>query len=84
MEASATGLESMAYLVPRAAILLIAWSTIGLAVNIFTGLDPLVFYLAGAVWSFVSLVSFSYLDRVWRDDDSRPVAALVRLRQPAK
>ncbi len=74
----------MAYLLPRAVILLIAWSTVGLAVNIFTSIAPPVFYLAGAVWSFVSLASFSYLDRVWHDENLPCAAAFVPLRQPTE
>jgi hypothetical protein len=53
----------MAYWLPRAVIVLIAWATTCLVMNFFTSIDPLVFCLAGCVWAFVSLISFGYLDR---------------------
>lgn len=74
----------MAYWLPRAVIVLIAWATTFAMTSTFTSVDPLVFYLAGAVWSVVSLISFSYLDRQWRDDTSPRFEQLVYVRQPAK
>jgi hypothetical protein len=51
----------MAYVLPRAVIVLIAWGTTCLIMNTFTTIDPLVFYIAGGVWSLVGLMSFSYM-----------------------
>jgi hypothetical protein len=51
----------MAYVLPRAVIVLIAWGTTCLIMNTFTAIDPLVFYIAGGVWSLVGLMSFSYM-----------------------
>jgi hypothetical protein len=74
----------MAYWLPRMIILLIAWGTTGLMINIFTSIDPLVFYLAGGMWSVVSLSSFSYLDKLWPEEGTLPVALLLRYRRPAE
>jgi hypothetical protein len=57
----------MAYILPRAVIVLIAWGTTCLVMNTFTNIAPLVFYIAGGVWSLVGLVSFSYMHSL-RDD----------------
>jgi hypothetical protein len=74
----------MAYVLPRAVILLIAWGTTGLMIDFVTSIDPVVFYLAGAVWSVVSLLSFGYLDRAWRDDDAPQLGALAHIRRSAE
>src|SRR5580704_9293609 len=54
----------MGYLLPRAVIVLIAWGTTCLIMNTFTGVDPLVFYVAGGVWAFVGLICFGYLHKL--------------------
>jgi hypothetical protein len=74
----------MAYWLPRTVIVLIAWVTTCAIMNIFTRIDPLVFYLAGAVWSFVGLVSFSYMHKLRREENSLRLEELSRFQQPAE
>jgi hypothetical protein len=65
----------MAYILPRAVIVLIAWGTTCMVMNAFTAIDPLVFYIAGGVWSLVGLVTFSYLHSLREQDEARTVRA---------
>jgi hypothetical protein len=74
----------MTYWLPRAVIVLIAWATTCLIMNIVTSIDPLVFYLAGAVWVSVGLISFSYMYKLRRDESSLRVEELARYQQPAE
>ena len=74
----------MAYWLPRAVIVLIAWGTTCVVMNIFTSIDPLVFYLAGGVWSFVGLISFSYIYKLRREENSLRIEELGRFQQPAE
>jgi hypothetical protein len=74
----------MAYWLPRAVIVLIAWVTTCVVMNIFTRIDPLVFYLAGGVWSLFGLVSFSYMHKLRRDENSLRLEELARFQQPAE
>jgi hypothetical protein len=69
----------MGYMLPRAIIVLIAWGTTCLIMNIFTSIDPLVFYIAGGVWAFVGLICFSYLHKLRREEDAGPERALARV-----
>jgi hypothetical protein len=74
----------MAYWLPRAVIVLIAWGTTCVIMNIFTSIDPLVFYLAGGVWAFVGLISFSYIYKLRREENSLRIEELGRFQQPAE
>jgi hypothetical protein len=74
----------MAYWLPRAVIVLIAWATTCLLMNIVTSIDPLVFYLAGGVWAFVGLMSFSYMYKLRRDETALRIEELGRFQQPAE
>jgi hypothetical protein len=74
----------MAYLLPRAVIVLIAWGTTCLIMNTFTNVDPLVFYIAGGVWAFVGLISFGYLHKLRRDEDTHFARAIARARAAAQ
>jgi hypothetical protein len=74
----------MAYWLPRAVIVLIAWGTTCLVTNIFTSIDPRVLYIAGCVWSGVSLISFSYMDQLRREVHALRIAELARFSQPAE
>lgn len=74
----------MAYWLPRAVIVLIAWGTTCLVMNIFTSVDPLVFYIAAGVWSFVGLISFSYIYQLRCDEHSLRIEELARFQQPAE
>jgi len=64
----------MAYLLPRAVIVLIAWGTTCLIMSIWTNVDPLVFYIAGGVWAFVGLICFGYLHKLRRESAPRPLS----------
>jgi len=74
----------MAYILPRAVIVLIAWGTTCLITNIFTNVDPLVFYMAGGVWSLVGLVCFGYMHKLRSEADAQPVRVLARFEAPAE
>ena len=74
----------MHYLLPRAVIVLIAWATTCLAMNIATSIDPLVFYLAGGVWAFTGLISFSYMYKLRCDEHALRIEELGRFQQPAE
>jgi hypothetical protein len=63
----------MAYILPRAVIVLMAWGTTCLIVNTFTAIDPLVFYVAGGVWSVVGLMTFSYMHNLRDQAEAMPV-----------
>ena len=74
----------MAYLLPRAVIVLIAWGTTCLIMNTFTTINPLVFYLAGGVWAFVGLMTFSYVYKLRQDESALRIEELGRYQQPAE
>jgi hypothetical protein len=74
----------MAYWLPRAIIVLIACGTTGLIVNVVTSIDPLVFYIAGGVWSGVGLISFSYMDQLRSEAHALRIEQLARFQQPAE
>jgi hypothetical protein len=74
----------MAYILPRAVIVLIAWSTTCLIMNTFTAIDPLVFYIAGGVWSLVGLMSFSYMHNLREPAEAGPVRAMAPVQTPAE
>ena len=55
----------MAYLLPRAFIVLVAWAiTCGLIEKVWSPVDPMIFCLAGASWAFAGLLGFGYLRRL--------------------
>jgi hypothetical protein len=70
----------MAYILPRAIIVLIAWGTTYLIMNTFTTVDPLIFYIAGGVWSLVGLVCFGYLHKLRSEEDAHFERAIARAR----
>ena len=74
----------MAYILPRAVIVLIAWSTTCLIMNTFTAIDPLVFYVAGGVWSLVGLMAFSYMHNLREQPDGEPIRAIAPVQIPAE
>ena len=74
----------MAYLLPRAVIVLIAWGTTCLVMNFWTSVDPLVFYIAGGVWAFVGLICFGYLHKLRREEDAHFARAIARARAAAQ
>jgi hypothetical protein len=62
----------MAYILPRAFIVLVAWGiTCGLIKNIWVGVDPKVFLIAGVSWAFVGLLCFGYVHRLRSDEHDR-------------
>ncbi len=74
----------MSYILPRAVIVLIAWGTTCLIMNTFTTIAPLVFYVAGGVWSLVGLVCFSYMHSLREGADLEPAPILVPVRASAE
>ena len=74
----------MTYILPRAVIVLIAWGTTCLIMNVFTAVDPLVFYIAGGVWSLVGLSCFGYLYNLRLEANDEPAHAFVRVEPPAE
>jgi hypothetical protein len=74
----------MAYILPRAVIVLIAWGTTCLIMNTFTNIAPLVFYVAGGVWSLVGLVCFGYMHSLREDADSQLAPVPVRVQTSAE
>ena len=71
----------MAYILPRAVIVLIAWGTTCLIMNTLTSIDPLVFYIAGGIWSLVGLLSFGYMYNLREQAETQP--ALIATAQTA-
>ena len=71
----------MAYILPRAVIVLIAWGTTCLIMNTFTSIDPLVFYIAGGIWSLVGLLSFGYMHNLREQAETQ--LALIATSQTA-
>jgi len=73
----------MAYILPRAVIVLIAWGTACLFVNTFPTIAPQVFYVAASVWSLVGLACFGYMHSFGHsfgnDTDVQPAPALVKV-----
>jgi len=60
----------MAYLVPRAVLVLIAWGmTCALIKKLLPGADPLIFAVAGASWACAGTAYFAYLRKLKRDID---------------
>jgi hypothetical protein len=58
----------MAYLMPRAVIVLIGWGvTCWLIMNVWSKVDPMIFYVAGASWAFAGVVCFGYLHKLRRE-----------------
>jgi hypothetical protein len=52
----------MAYLLPRAFIVLVGWGmTCALIFNVWSNVDAQVFYIAGAVWACAGIICFGYL-----------------------
>jgi hypothetical protein len=67
----------MAYILPRAVIVLIAWGTTCLIMKTLTDIDPLIFYIAGGVWSLVGLVTFSYMHSLRGGAEAEPVRVIA-------
>ena len=64
------GVRIMAYLLPRAIMVLIAWGlTCGLIRKFSPDADPVIFFVAGASWSGAGIAYFAYLRRLKRDID---------------
>jgi hypothetical protein len=74
----------MAYVLPRAIIVLIAWGTTCLIMNTFTTIDPLVFYIAGGVWSLVGLMCFSYMHNLRERAEAELMRAIAPVQTAAE
>jgi hypothetical protein len=60
----------MGYLLPRAAIIVIAWGvTCGLIRSVSSNVNPVVFLIAAVIWTCAGVVCFGYLRRLRRQDD---------------
>jgi hypothetical protein len=60
----------MAYLLPRAIVVLVAWGlTCGIIRNFWLDADPMIFGVAGASWAGAGIAYFAYLRRLKRDID---------------
>jgi hypothetical protein len=60
----------MAYILPRAFIVLIGWGiTCALITNLSANSDPMIFCVAGASWAMVGIAGFGYLYRARRARD---------------
>jgi hypothetical protein len=58
----------MAYIVPRAFIVLIGWAiTCGLIINVWSHVDAKIFCLAGASWALAGILCFGYTHRLRRE-----------------
>jgi hypothetical protein len=74
----------MAYVLPRAVIVLIAWGTTCLIMNTFTAIDPLVFFIAGGVWSLVGLMSFSYMHNLREQAEDELMSTIAPVQTAAE
>jgi hypothetical protein len=64
------GVRIMAYLLPRAIMVLIAWGlTCGLIRKFSPDADPMIFFVAGASLAGAGIAYFAYLRRLKRDID---------------
>ncbi len=62
------GAGFMAYILPRAFIVLIGWAiTCGLILKMWSNVEPMIFYVAGASWLFAGIACFAYLHKLRRD-----------------
>ncbi len=60
----------MAYLLPRAILILLAWAmTCALIRNLWPGADPMIFGVAAASWIFGGTAYFAYLRKLRRQID---------------
>ncbi len=60
----------MAYLLPRAVMVLIAWGmTCGLIKNLWPEADPMIFGVAGVSWACGGIAYFAYLRKLRREID---------------
>jgi len=58
----------MAYVLPRAVFVLIAWAmTCVLIRNLWPAANPTIFGIVGAIWIFGGIAYFSYLRKLRRD-----------------
>jgi hypothetical protein len=63
----------MAYILPRAFIVLVAWAiTCGLIKNVWSPVDPMIFYLVGGSWAFAGLLGFGYLHKLRAETNHGP------------
>jgi hypothetical protein len=66
--AASKGARIMAYILPRAFIVLIGWGiTCGLITDVWSNVDPKIFYVAGASWALAGFLCFGYLHRLRRE-----------------
>jgi hypothetical protein len=57
----------MAYILPRAFIVLVGWAiTCGLIKNVSSHADSTIFYIAAASWALAGIICFGYLHKLRR------------------
>lgn len=62
----------MAYVLPRAFIVLIGWAiTCGLIANLWPSVDATTFAIAGVSWALAGLVCFGYLHKLRAEAEDR-------------
>jgi hypothetical protein len=74
----------MAYLLPRAVIVLIAWSVTCGIINVWSSVDPVAFYIAGVSWALVGIAFFGYVYKLRREANPEQGRALPRGIAPAE
>jgi hypothetical protein len=75
----------MAYVLPRAAIVLMLWGvTCGLIVTVLPDADPAVFTFAGISWALAGIVCFGYIRKLRNEENSLRVRDIARFQQPAE
>lgn len=58
----------MAYILPRAFIVLIGWAvTCGFIIRVWSTAGAPAFYLAGASWALAGIICFGYLHKLRRE-----------------
>ena len=68
MVSSSSVMRIMAYLLPRAILILIAWGmTCGLIGKLWPAADPAIFGVAAACWTLGGIAYFGYLRKLRRD-----------------
>ncbi len=71
----------MAYILPRAVIVLIAWGTTCVLMDTLPTIAPQVFYAAASVWSLVGVACFGYMHSLRHDRAVQSAPALVKVQR---
>jgi len=75
----------MAYILPRAVIVMMCWSlTCGLILMLLPDANPAIFYFAGISWVLAGIVCFGYIRKLRNEQLSLRVRDITHARQPAE